>query len=476
MLWTRRSLVRSASLAAGAAAVSGVLAACSGQSHSANGGSASKAGSSSSALPSYARGDVILNFSANWQSATWNSTAQELNQQFVDEHYNAHNKGFYWQVSGNIQGQAATQVAASLAGKGYFDVYHDCCSDFATLATSGFMTPLNSYLQGDNIDTSIWSKRHVEALTVNGQLLALPAYDGPVTVFYREDLINQAGLTAPGPDWNYQQAQSIWSSCTRTVNRGSTSSHQYGVCFFNDAYDETLDYLLHGWGTTKMNPAGTAFTANNARGASCLSFLQELSTNKVALTRTFGMGPLASGECVFKMCGGWDLLFAAEQLGTGIPWNILPMPSWPNGRSTYVNLDFYVLNKASKYPDQAWQFLKWVTAEPEYQDFQMQVTLVEPCLVNLWEQWQTVVTQAAPPVQGKNIQYIAEAAQQGYAWPERFFKYQPSQAVAIMNNWCAQVWAGTQAPAQALLQMEHQINALESASASSTSSSSTAKA
>lgn len=454
---TRRQVLRGAAVATTAAASAGVLSACGGT----VAGGAPAAGSS--VAPGPTAGDIVINFAPNWQGAAWNKTAAQLNQQFIDANYNAKNRGVYVKVNAPIQGGAQAQIAAAIAGAGVIDVFQDCCSDIAVLEASGYLTPLNSYLKQDNINTSIWNQRHLQVLTYGGELKALPAYDGPVTVFYRQDLLDQMGLSYPQPDWTYQEAQALWQSATRTVNQGGKPFHQYGVQLFNTSYDSQLDWWLQGWGTTKMNAAGTAVAADNPKGWSCLTFLQDLAKAGVAQQRST-VTPMANGQCVFKQAGGWELLPAAQQLGNKVKWNILPNPVWPAGRSTFNNIDYYVMNRATKHPEHAWNLLKWVCAETAYQTFQMQSTLVQPCLNSLWSKWQTIVLQAAPPLHGKDIQWIADAATGGYAWPNRYFTYAPTQAAAVVNNWGGQIWAGTVSPELGLKQMAAQVDSLEASS------------
>lgn len=453
---TRRDVLRSASVAATVVASSGVLAACAGQS------AAGSSATSNPALPGPAKGSIILNFAPNWQGASWNKTALQLNQDFIDANYNAKNPGVYVKVNAPVQGGAAAQITASIAGSGYLDVFQDCCVDLATLQTSGYLTPLNSYLKQDNVDQSIWNQRHLQVLTYGGQIMALPAYDGPVTVFYRQDILDQLGLEYPDSSWTYQEAQAIWQAASKTITKGGKATRQYGVQLFNTGYDEMLDWWLEGWGTTKMNADGTQFTGNNPKGVACLTFLQDLATGQIAQGRS-DVGPLASGQCVFKQAGGWELLPAAQQLGNKVKWNILPNPIWPAGRSTFNNIDYYVLNKATKYPQQAWELLKWVCAEPDYQSFQMQATLVQPCLNSLWDQWQTIALQAAPPLHGKDLKWISDAATGGYAWPNRYFEYSPVQAGNVMIQWGGEIWSGQVSAALGVQQMADQINALEAA-------------
>jgi len=451
---TRRQMFRSASVATAAIAAAGTLSACAGQ--AAAGGTASK----SSAFPGPTAGDIIINFAPNWQGASWNATALELNQQFIDQNYNAKNPGVYVKVAAPVQGGAQGQIAASIAGSGFLDVFQDCCNDLAVLEASGFLTPLDSYLQQDNIDTSIWNKAHLGVLTYGGHLMALPAYDGPVAVYYRQDLLDKMGLEYPGATWTYKEAQSIWQQSTKTVNIGGKTTHQYGVQLYNTGYYEQLPWWLQGWGASMMNAAGTQCTADSTKGADCLTFLQTLSTSGVAQGRS-GISYLGNGQCVFKEAGGWDLLPIAKLLGNAVKWNILPNPIWPNGPATFDNIDYYVLNRATKHPNHAWAFMQWVCAEPAYQAFQMRTTLVEPCLLSLWDQWLTVAAQVVPILATKDIHYIADAARQGYAYPNRFFKYSAAQVANVIDSWGAQIWSGQLSPVLGLKQMADQINSIE---------------
>jgi len=122
------------------------------------------------------------------------------------------------------------------------------------------------------------------------------------------------------------------------------------------------------------------------------------------------------------------------------------------------------MNQATKHPEQAWNLLKWVCALPDYQSFQMQATLVQPCLNSLWEKWQIIAVQVAPPLRGKDLKWISDAATGGYAWPNRYYRYAASQAVTVTNNWGAKIYGGQVSAALGLQQMADQINALEAAS------------
>lgn len=87
--------------------------------------------------------------------------------------------------------------------------------------------------------------------------------------------------------------------------------------------------------------------------------------------------------------------------------------------------------------DAAWELLKWITVDPGWQQFLMNVELLTPCLLSLWDQWQMRVKSVAPPLRDKNIQWYQDALQNNYSWPAVFFKYNSPQVNTIIDTWIA---------------------------------------
>jgi multiple sugar transport system substrate-binding protein len=446
----RREALR---LGVGAAVVGGVaLTGCAG----------TGAAQSRSPAPTTQSGEIEIVFNANVQGVSWNKTVHDLYQQYVDQNFNQNPKykGIRAIVSGNNgQGNAPQQIAASIAGTGYPDIVEGCCTDFPDYFSGGWLIPLDDYLRRDNVSTEIWSKRHIDALRIGGQQLAVPAYDGTVAIVYRQDLLDELGLPYPDPNWTWQDAARIWTQCAGVDSK--TKNQRYGVSVYLHTDDwQKLNFWLRGWGAQEADSSLTVCTADSPQGVACMRFIQDLVRNKVMMGRA-DVGALASGQAVFSMCGVWTLFSQATQLGTKYKWNTLPVPAWPAGRSTYNNIDFYGINHASKHPDQAWEVLKWLTVEPGWQQFLMGVELVSPCLLSLWDQWETTVQQVAPPLVGKNIHWYSDALRNGYSWPAVFFRYNQEQVIPIINNWILQIWNQQVSPEVGMHQMAQQINAIQ---------------
>jgi ABC-type glycerol-3-phosphate transport system substrate-binding protein len=390
--------------------------------------------------------EILLN--ANVQGVSWNKTVQGLYQTYIDQNFNENSKyrGIHATVTATSgQGNAPQQITASIAGQGYPDILEGCCTDFPDYFSGGWLIPLDGYIKRDNISTSIWSKRHMDALNILGQQLAVPAYDGTVAIVYRQDMLDTLGLQYPDQSWTYQDALRIWESCTAVDPNTHKQRSGVSVYFHTDDWQK-LHFWLQGWGAQETDPTLTSCLAASAQGIACLQYIQDAAKNKVMIPRG-DVTPVANGTAVFSMCGVWTLFSQAQELGTKYKWNTLPVPAWPNGRSTYNNIDFYGINKASKNPDAAWEVLKWIT--------------VAPGLLSLWDQWQTTVKSVAPPLRDKNIQWYQDALQNNYSWPAVFFKYNQPQIIQIIDNWMNQIWSLQVSPQAGLQQMAQQINAIE---------------
>ena len=454
--------MRSAAAAATMVAGGAVLSACSGA-------TSANSSSSSSAAPAVQQNVIELLAQVNNQGVPWNKTTIALDQQYIDENFNAKNTGIRATVYPGGWGNPTAQIAASIAGAGYPDIFHSCCGDLSTYKAGGWLTPLDPFLRQDNINADAWNKPHVDVLTFDGKILALPSYDGPGVIAYRQDILDQLGLEYPDSSWTYKEAAAVWQQCaTSKYGTGTAQKSRYGVSFFDPTY-EWLNFWSHAFGGAEMDATRTHCLASSPEAVNALAWVADLYKNKVATGRQEVGFLTGQAQAVFSMCGGWDVYPLASQLGDKVKWDILPAPMYPAGRATFCNIDFYALNSATKHPNESWQLLRFFTYDPGWQQFQMKSTLVEPCLLQLWDQWETIVKQTAPPLQNKQLHWYTDAARGGYAYPTLFFEYAASQASTLVDNWLGQITGGKVSAQEGMTQLANQINALEQVAATETS-------
>jgi ABC-type glycerol-3-phosphate transport system substrate-binding protein len=466
---TRRGTLRTAAAAAAAGVGGMVLAAC-GKSTSAG-----TSGAGSGAAPSAASGAVKITFQPNTQgNVAYNKTSQTLFQNFVDEKFNSNPayKGIQAVVQGPWGG-ASTQIADDIAGTGYTDIWELCCTDIPLVERSGFAQPLNDLLKQDNIPTSYWSAGHILADSLAGTVYGLPSYDGTECITYRQDLLDTLGIPYPDPTWDYNTATRIWTQCTGKTSAGKPRA---GVNLYWNGYQENFDWWLRGWGAQEMNAAQDQATMDTTQAASCLAYGAQLLKAGIAIN-TRGIHLLTSEQCVFAMLHSAYVINAAEELGTQYKWDFLPNPSWPAGKASFTTIDANVMNAATKHPKETWELFKWLnlgaqkgdgTYDYAWPQFQIQINLITPSLVSLWDYWQTTVVSVAPPLKGKALQWWADPSIKGYGYPQLFFRYNYNQAYNIETQWIQEALAGTVSPEVALSQMQQQVNATESLGAAQT--------
>jgi len=457
---SRRGTLRAGAAAAIAAAGGAVLAAC--------GKTGAAAAKSAGALPVPQAGVTQLTFQPNTQgSVSYNKTTQSLMQEFVDQNFNTNSqyKGLWANVQGPW-GSVSTQITDDIAGTGFTDIWEICCTDVPMAERSGFAQPLNDLLRQDNIPTSLWSAGHILADSLSGTLYGLPSYDGTQCITYRQDILDQLGLSYPDPNWTYTDAQTLWQACT---GKNTSGSHRAGVNLYWNGEQENLDWWLKGWGASEMNAAQTQATMNTPQGAQALAFGANLLQSGVAIN-TRGIKLLTSEQCVFAMLHSAYVVNAATELGTQYKWDFLPNPSWPAGQASFTTIDCNVLNAETKDLTGAWELFKWInlgslngdgTYDYAWPKFQININLITPSLIALWDYWQTTVQSVAPPLKGKALQYWANPSLQGTGYPQLFYVYNYNQASTIEGNWVTEILTGKVSPQLGLQQMEQQVNAVE---------------
>lgn len=138
---------------------------------------------------------------------------------------------------------------------------------------------------------------------------------------YRQDVLDQLGLSYPEAGWTYRDAAKLWEQCTGTVN----GKHRYGVAI---RWLPSAEYLLRGFGGSTCDATHTQCTLDSSGSLAAGQWFYNLYTNKVTTMENGVAGLLGSApQEVFSMCGGWELFNEATELADKYKWNILPVPA-----------------------------------------------------------------------------------------------------------------------------------------------------
>ncbi len=362
--------------------------------------------------------------------APWGWSSDQVVQTMIRQtvaKFEASNPGLRVQVVPGSGCCNATADIASIIGGLEADVFTN--NNFGAFAGGDYLLPLDPYLRRDNLPTTLWSRRQIDSFRTSRGLFALPAYFNVQVYIVSLSLLDQAGLAYPGPEWTRAQFAQLASALTTT--RGAVRQFgcglQWGIASDGQFSGEGV---LRSFGGRLVSPAGTQCLLDTPGSIAAGRWVYGqilwpgLAGGSFA-NQTSAMAPVSSC-CMMGLIG---------TIRNSFKWDFYPNPLGPAGPAAFGGSQFYAINGATGHPDLAWEVLKWLSAEPDYQRMMTRLKLASPGLNSLWPEWEHVVQSVAPPLQGKAVHWFADAAQQGYAYPFPSFRYENVQAQGLLGRY-----------------------------------------
>ena len=261
-----------------------------------------------------------------------------------------------------------TVLATELSGTGTdFDlVTIKDVPGYATLVQKGSILALDDYIAADGIDLTQFAGT-TDQVTVDGSLYQLPFRNDFWVLFYNKDLFDAAGVDYPTNDMTFEEYDALARAVTDTTFGSQVYGAHYhtwrsavqlfGVLdgehtildgeysFFKPYYEMVLNQEADGVCRkyTDLKTEGLHYSAAFSGGDVAMMnqgswFISTLITN------------LASGEYDADLCGNWGIVKYPHAEGVE--------PGSTLGTITGISI-----TTASDNPDEAWEFVKWVSGE-----------------------------------------------------------------------------------------------------------------
>lgn len=261
-----------------------------------------------------------------------------------------------------------TVLATELSGDGTdFDVVTiKDVPGYATLVQKNAILPLDDYIAADSIDLSKFAGT-TDQVTVDGSLYQLPFRNDFWVLFYNKDLFDAAGKEYPTNDMTFDEYDALaremtdttfgsqvygahyhtWRSAVQLfgVLDGKHSILDTDYSFFKPYYEMVLnqekDNVCRTY--TDLKTEGLHYSAAFSDGDVAMMnmgswFISTLITN------------IASGEYDASLCGNWGMVKYPHAEGV-------------EAGSTLGTITGLSVTSASDTPDEAWNFVKWVSGE-----------------------------------------------------------------------------------------------------------------
>ena len=401
-------------------------------------------------LPAFGKGKVVLDWqpwrvgwSNGWDGIFYDATAP----------FRAANPGVDVRVDvstgpwSNDSGVAASIVAGSGP-----DVY----SGFAptNMIDAGYNLDLAPYLKQYNVDTSLFDAGQFGIYVKNGGVFALPAELSINAVPVNLTVVDALGLSEPGSDWTYQEAESLWRSVTQHGSKPRIGHSVWGP---------PSEYMWQGWGASMAAGYWSDRCALDSAQASAFGewFFPLVTAGVITTAGVTQPSSFLSGQVVCPTWGSWMLPMAATAL-QAVKWRFYPYPQWPKGSSSRTGQDYYAVSVNTKHPAEAAAFAIWLTTSKAWQESLIRLQLVIPPQKVYWADWARLVEALAPPLRGKNVQAFTAPAldNRGFSTPP--FAYYSSSAYGLIGNYLGAIAAQKVSPPLGLHQASSAVNAFES--------------
>jgi len=205
----------------------------------------------------------------------------------------------------------------------------------------------------------------LQAASWQDTLYAIPMEATTLALLYNIDLFNEVGLDPrrPPQTWNelYDYAKRL------TLDKDSDGHFdQYGFYIPVFPASGALSiWVVLQWSPYLWQAGGQIidqnqqFVFNSDAGVQALTLwkrlYQDLRLDRFSLAHDLGF---ASNTLAMVMDGPWNLPRYRRMKQTN--WAVAPLPTGPVKKVTYLAGEHLAIFKQSKYPLQAWSFIKWI--------------------------------------------------------------------------------------------------------------------
>ncbi|MBG9945830.1 extracellular solute-binding protein [Brevibacillus formosus] len=347
--------------------------------------------------------------------------------------------------SGQSHDQYVTMFSAQSSEIDVFDLDVIWPAEFAQ---AGYLLPLDRLMEQDGIETGKYIKGAMDAGNFGGQQWTMPKFIDAGLLFYRKDLVSEAPKT-----WDDLIAQA-----KATKGKGGT---KFGYLMQAKQYEGLVCNFVEfsaSYGGKILDEQGKVAVNNPATIKGLKKMIEVVKSDFVPTNITTFMEPeshtaFLEGQAPFIRNWPYQFALAQDQAQSKIvdQVGIAPLPAGDAGSAAALGGWMGGINKFSKHPKEAWEFLKFMTG-PEGQKISAVEGGLAPTYLPAYED--ADVQKASPLFANKDFVDGVSAA---VSRPTTPIYPKISEVIQIEVS---KALAGQQTAEQAVQNMETQMNEL----------------
>jgi multiple sugar transport system substrate-binding protein len=395
----------------------------------------------------------------DWRTDWFPPMAQQMLEQFHATHPNIH--VFYTPDPENFQEKMLADMQSGTAA----DVFQGCCTHFPAWAQMGYTLDLRPYVEADLDQATIddWDPAQYDALfTRDGQQFGLPKYHGALALYYNKDLFDEYGIDHPQYTWDHDDYLEAMKRLTHDRD-GDAKTDLWGSML--DITWDRIQMHVNGWGGHFVDPDDPTWCRMcEPEALAAMEWIRDrmwddrVMATPLDVQNTGTRQAFISEQVAMVEDGSWAL----KDILTGADFRVgvVPFPAGPARRVTLATTDGFGIYAETKYPDAAWELVRFLTGE-DYGRAMARANFLQPARASLVHEWVSLILDAFPgKITNQDIAAFADGHVKGYSVTAEIFANMEDARRLADNAW-EQVFVLGQAPVGQMQDVCRQIQEVQ---------------
>ncbi|MBJ6362477.1 ABC transporter substrate-binding protein [Paenibacillus sp. GCM10012307] len=264
--------------------------------------------------------------------------------------------------------QYETKIRTALAGGNPPDIMALDGPTLASYAHQGALLPLDEYMAKDGNKDDI-AKPVLESLTYQGKIYAAPNNDASLAMFYNKKMFQQKNIPLPSknPDeaWTWEQVL----DAAKKLNDPAGGVYgwnptPWGFAGHEGAPFSEMSFLWQAGGEILSPDMKTAKGyLDSPENKKALEFWNSLYNTAKVAPKELPQDAFANGKVAIHVDGPWAFGSLEQNFPNfklGEDYDVAPL--WKDAKQVTPNGSWNMaISSKTKYPEEAWAFLNWVT-------------------------------------------------------------------------------------------------------------------
>ncbi|WP_105616582.1 ABC transporter substrate-binding protein [Vallitalea okinawensis] len=262
-----------------------------------------------------------------------------------------------------------TKLEAAASGGVLPDIFWMNGPNITMYADANVVLPITEYVEDDQFDLSNYPQSLVDLYTVNGENYAIPIFWDTIALYYNKEIFDQAGVEYPTDSWTMED---LVQAATELTN---PDTGVYGIAAPLDNQQNYYNTIHQAGGYIISDDKKTSGFDDPATIKGIQVWVdminQGISPTLMELNETNAASLFESGKLAMVYSGSWMYPQYAknENLAGKFDLEVLPMME---ERASVIHGLGACINPATDYPDEAWQFVKFLGSEEANDIFAME--------------------------------------------------------------------------------------------------------